>query len=835
MAQDSNGMFVTFEANNSDFRNRKRAAKACLSCQKRKKRCTHTFKDQDPTEKETAEKVLPQLVHKEPIKFVGDTNPESVLTELTTRGSDEPKINRIGVWVEESKLESEAFRREQEAAAKAGQTLQITTENGARKQATVQKYATLPKGRRTLTGHQKYYLQSVGALRVLPRQTQDILVKAYVEHIDPLLPIVDIQKLRDDLEHNAEVSFWLLQAIALVACKVEETHPYLKLSEEGQLMEPIPFARALHTGLDAAVKADLEGDRFVKVQILTLMSLHNDGPGGVEESSLHLVMAIHDAQTTGLHINTPGRTRNDQKAMLWWTLWCLDKFNACLGGRPLVIADRDIDIAKPVLENTSRSQTMGVWLELGGLLDQVIAYYRPVAPASAGWEGHFPSFDELTRNCNLTVIPETCQNFLELCYNVIGILACRLGGPRTVSYHRRITCANSIQRLTADDKHKQLPTLPLLPYAISLSLTVAYRGLRDGSYESSKAEADLAARCALLETLNKTWWTADAMGKLGRKALKNIQQPVSSPTQSKSSTTMTNIGREMDGHGVVCKYGPFRSEVSHHDANKAEQHNSTGKDNHSEDRPEVSGLARQTSSGSGLHVLSDAAATARNTMDLSTITEQSNSLKPVQALTHPHKRHKSTHYMANPQSFGLPTSAPTTRDRLSALKSSMMASPLAYSTAPTSVLNTVSTTMNNHAFDISASMDPFCAALTTPVAMAPPSQQLSRTATPQVVPQTLTTRNDQQQLDDLMTDCYAFNDLDNLFQGFFDLREPTHFTDAIYEGGLYDDWSQFQYVSNDASPTAAGGAGNLADMYGWDNGTMVGRSSGTALSGTKHT
>lgn len=832
MAQDSNGMFVTFEANNSDFRNRKRAAKACLSCQKRKKRCTHTFKDQDPTEKETAEKVLPQLVHKEPIKFVGDTNPESVLTELTTRGSDEPKINRIGVWVEESKLESEAFRREQEAAAKAGQTLHITAENGAKKQAAVQKYATLPKGRRTLTGHQKYYLQSVGALRVLPRQTQDVLVKAYVEHIDPLLPIVDIQRLREDLEHNAEVSFWLLQAIALVACKVEATHPYLKLSEEGQVMDPIPFARALHTGLDAAVKADLEGDRFVKVQILTLMSLHNDGPGGVEESSLHLVMAIHDAQTTGLHINTPGRTRNDQKAMLWWTLWCLDKFNACLGGRPLVIADRDIDIAKPVLENTSRSQTMGVWLELGGLLDKIIAYYRPIAPASAGWEGHFPSFDELTKDCNLTIIPETCQNFLELCYNVIGILACRLGGPQTVSYHRRITCANSIQRLTADDKHRQLPTLPLLPYAISLSLTVAYRGLRDGSYEASKAEADLAARCALLETLNKTWWTADAMGKLGRKALKNIQQPASSPTQSKSAAATTATSREMEAHRSVCRYGPFHPELPQSNPDNTKRYSSTLSGNHFKERSELAGLARQTSSGSGLHVLSDAAATARNTMDLSTITEQSGILKSAQAPTNPHKRQKSTHYMANTHSFAIPTSASTTRDRLSVLKSTGMASPLPYATAPTSSLNLVPTTNHGHTFGISAPMDPFCAALTTPVSMATPSQQLSRTTTPQVVSQSLTPQNDQQ-LDELMTDYYAFNDLDNLFQGFFDLREPTHFTDAIYEGGLYDDWSQFQYISNDASPTAAGGPGNLADMYGWDNHAIVGRPTNTVMSITK--
>lgn len=412
--QVSEGRFFTFEANNKDFHNRKRAAKACLTCQKRKKRCTHTFEDQDSAEKETAENVLPQLVHKEPIKFVGDLNPESVMTHLS-KDNQTPaaRISKVGIWVPESKLQSDQFRKEQEAAAKNGTTLHVATEDGTKKQHAVQKYATMPKGRRTLTGHQKLYLQAIGALRVLPKETQTALTNAYIEHIDPLLQIIDIQKLHED-EAKGEASVWLHQAIALVACKIEATYPYLKLSEEGPVMDPIPFARTLHTGLDAALKADLESDRFTKVQIMTLMSLHNDGPGGVEESSMHLIMAIHDAQTIGLHINTPGRSHNDHKAMLWWTLWTLDKFNACLGGRPLVIADRDIDIGRPQSEQTSRSQTMAVWLALGDLLDKVIVYYRPVAPETPGWEHRFPSFEEMTEDVDLDLVHPQNRNFSTL-------------------------------------------------------------------------------------------------------------------------------------------------------------------------------------------------------------------------------------------------------------------------------------------------------------------------------------------------------------------------------------------------------------------------------------
>ena len=39
----ANTGIIVFEADNADFKNRKRAARACVSCQKRKKRCNHTF------------------------------------------------------------------------------------------------------------------------------------------------------------------------------------------------------------------------------------------------------------------------------------------------------------------------------------------------------------------------------------------------------------------------------------------------------------------------------------------------------------------------------------------------------------------------------------------------------------------------------------------------------------------------------------------------------------------------------------------------------------------------------------------------------------------------
>lgn len=71
-----------------------------------------------------------------------------------------------------------------------------------------------------------------------------------------------------------------------------------------------------------------------------------------------------------------------------------------------------------------------------------------------------------------------------------------------------------------------------MPYAVSLSLTVAYRLLRDSKSagEMKSAKADLSCRCEVLEKLSTRWSSAAAMAKLGRKALNSIERPFGEDT-----------------------------------------------------------------------------------------------------------------------------------------------------------------------------------------------------------------------------------------------------------------------------------------------------------------
>ena len=107
-----------------------------------------------------------------------------------------------------------------------------------------------------------------------------------------------------------------------------------------------------------------------------------------------------------------------------------------------------------------------------------------------------------------------------------------------------------------------IPPLPLVPYAVSLSLTVAYRVIRDRNFSSSDPEAitaraNLTTRCEILETLSKRYWPADAMAKLGRKALSSLSKP---GVDQKSTL---NLARQLDHEVTLCRdqdVGPVGTE-----------------------------------------------------------------------------------------------------------------------------------------------------------------------------------------------------------------------------------------------------------------------------------
>lgn len=343
------------------------------------------------------------------IRFVGDTNPESILTDISNRSTGATRPNRLGTWIDPSAGEDQ----EQTPAAMPAEA------NNSDKKAIAA--PTEKKGKRRMNIHQERYLRDIGAFRVLPRQTQDMLITLYFSCIDPVLPLFDDGMFLHQFRHGS-ASNLLINAICLASCKTEDATDYLRLTEDGPVIPPLTFARALYAGLEGALKADLEPDRITKVQILALLSLHNDGPNGIEDSSIHLTQAIHHAHTAAIQVHYSGERPEGHPRMLYWCLWSLDKINASLAGRPVTIADRDIGITRPILENEPIFQGFIMWLTISDLLAQVIAFYRPIASQDAtGWEEGFPTFHQIVDPHCFRTLQQSHQG--KWFCAVVGILA----------------------------------------------------------------------------------------------------------------------------------------------------------------------------------------------------------------------------------------------------------------------------------------------------------------------------------------------------------------------------------------------------------------------------
>jgi hypothetical protein len=370
-------MQVVWEVDTAEFARRRRAARACLTCARNKKRCIRTF--------------------------IRSGHPDAIISPSVQTAAGYLRRVEQAPGRAPSGTRSEAQNSQADIAVLEQFKEPFTPMDGPASDGVSFPGALSPEpapdtgvGQEHLSEPQRSYLMSVGTFRALPKETQDILVTTYIACINVLLPILDSGKLLRQYS-GGRASRFLIQAICLVACKTQQPVLYLRLSETGPLLTPIQFARQVYVGLDAAIKADLEPDRVIKIRILALMHLYNDGTYGIEDSSTYLSQAIQLAWAMKLHFLWPGRSTVDELSMLWWSLWSLDRFNACISGTPIMIRDRDIHLPRPPLESNPQLQVIAFWLRLGDLLGEVFDLYRPpVAQHLTEWGDDFISFSKLT-------------------------------------------------------------------------------------------------------------------------------------------------------------------------------------------------------------------------------------------------------------------------------------------------------------------------------------------------------------------------------------------------------------------------------------------------------
>ncbi|KAJ6140430.1 hypothetical protein N7470_010435 [Penicillium chermesinum] len=502
-------MELTWLADTPQSRNRTRALRACSTCQRRKKRCRHLPHPSEWVDKKIQSSNLPgQIISNNDLippsdsnaqtqlpedpamrslpsteRFVGDLNPEALIRERLDEPAGSPLKNRIGVWLRTPSTQD------------SGATVQ-----GHHETSRSENRHTIS----TLLQHR--YTSALTACNRLPASTREPLIAIYCSKVNPIIPLLDTSAFLE-AQDDGVVSVFLERAICLVAAKDPTASPYLRLTDHGASLSSRQFCSELYKGLAVAMDALLEPDRVTRIRVLALMSLHCEGHEGAEAASSHLCQAIHQAQTIGLHLDRPDRAPADPLAQLFWSLWTLDKMHASIGGRPVLLADRDIGAEKP--RSTEAAGAFGVWLTISDLLATVISYYRPSATVTTGWEEGFPAFEDLVGGAGHEELDIATLGLLELYYHSVAILSCRhkpndsLDNTR-ISSARQGLAAVRVHSIVASEGTGDLPPLPIVPYAVALSMGVAYRQLRSSKLitHSKRAKASLEACCTLLESLS---------------------------------------------------------------------------------------------------------------------------------------------------------------------------------------------------------------------------------------------------------------------------------------------------------------------------------------------
>lgn len=359
------------------------------------------------------------------------------------------------------------------------------------------------------------------------------LIDIYFRKIHPILPLLDEDEFRQN-HVGGLVPEPMVHAMCLIAAKDSEAEPHLRLSDSPSTIQAREFCTILHGSVVAALRVPVRFEKVTLIRILALTSLHSEGADGAEEASLCLSQALHYSQTLGIHLGQQAASPvgNDLvMKRLFWCLWIMDRSSAAMNGRPIIMSDMDIAI-EPFAPGESGFPGFEAWLNIAQFLNKVIDFYRPTNDLSVtGWEDPYPSLEELIDEVGGWQLPASLLATIHLFYLTVGILSHRTRGIRELicvrhSHIRQRLFAIEVIRLMNAPKSQTLHPLPLLPYAISVALSVSYHHLRQSQFEHQQADArhDFRTACKILQGLRRTWCSADVMATLAKKVLDQLDR-----------------------------------------------------------------------------------------------------------------------------------------------------------------------------------------------------------------------------------------------------------------------------------------------------------------------
>ncbi|PHH91421.1 hypothetical protein CDD83_564 [Cordyceps sp. RAO-2017] len=461
-------------------------------------------------------------VKRQSSRFVGDLNPEGMFLEATASASTRQQSQRgdVGIWLSSAAMGSN------------GQPSQLVT---SRPPPIMDRFL-LPFVREH-------------CLSCLPPEDDFAKLKAlYLHKMHPVFPAISVAALDGSLDNPSNVV--VRQLVCLSAATDPESVRHLRLRNSSpDPLSPQDYSQALSSALRAVLETSIITDRVMHIQALVVLSLYAQ-PICAEEADLPAQLggrAIHHVQTLGLHLLRYDSANCDDFDNLFCIVWALDRINAAVYGRPCLIHERDIgaDLEACIKK---RPPCFRLFLLVVQWLDQVIELYRPGPSAEASGLHKvayidLPVLEAMIVNADALKVPSQLIATIETFYHAVIILSCRLPRPGTVTAASTLPppSANARRSLAAERiacavLRDHISSMPFVPYAISLALSVEYRKMRHSRLPMFRARSMSCFKrnCELLRKFSDHYWSANVVAGLGERVLKEMERAATSLTREAS-------------------------------------------------------------------------------------------------------------------------------------------------------------------------------------------------------------------------------------------------------------------------------------------------------------
>lgn len=481
-------------------------------------------------------------------RFIGDSSPEGIFLAATCPDTNRDKSmnGSIGVWLN-------SFRSGGAPAAASTSPAQSPSD--------------LFYGSSSMVQTVLAPLIEQECMSVLPSVSRvEALSNIYFEKVHPIFPVLDETRYHSLHGQDPELII-LQQAICLAASKNFTARQYLFLKGYDQLLSCREFGDRLSAAMRLSIEMGLVKTKLVLIQVLSLMSLFSDGPDAGDMSSQLSAKAVHHVHSIGLHIESHQDSCWGQYGItLFCCIWALDRLNSALNGRPILIHERDI---RQDFEQCIEQQEpcFRLFLHVVILLDKGIGLYRPsIKPAPDALDGTFPVFEELVAKMDCSQIGSTSLATIEVLYHAVSILSCRAPvwsePPRSSkSYIRQILSTWILSSTVSKELRTQLVLFPFIPYALSLSLSIAYREMRYGKVPIFRVRARTQFQDIYdtISELDDVYRSASTTARRSKKLLAEMDRVVSTVTIPEQrrllNATQPNVEYTMSEHDATNEWG----------------------------------------------------------------------------------------------------------------------------------------------------------------------------------------------------------------------------------------------------------------------------------------